>query len=192
MALRRLKRDGCIQVDKHGRVTLLQEGRRIADRLLHRHHLIERMLTELFGMEWYKVHDEAEQLEHAVSAEFERLLAERLVPTACPPRHPAGLDSPAERRSARWKPMFEMTGARPARSSASMNATAICWIPERAWHPSGSTFQVAGHNYDDTLSLISRVYRCNLGGWRLSAYGGAAAAANPMFGRRQRRNRFTT
>ena len=29
-------------------------------------------------MEWYKVHDEAEQLEHAVSAEFERRLQEKL------------------------------------------------------------------------------------------------------------------
>jgi len=34
------------------------------------------MLAEIFGMEWYKVHDEAERLEHAVSPDFEaRLLA---------------------------------------------------------------------------------------------------------------------
>ena len=36
------------------------------------------MLTEVFGMEWYKVHEEAEQLEHAVSADFENKLRERL------------------------------------------------------------------------------------------------------------------
>ena len=45
------------------------------------------MLTEIFGLEWYKVHDEAEQLEHAVSADFERKLIERLgVESDCPAR----------------------------------------------------------------------------------------------------------
>ena len=34
------------------------------------------MLNEMFGMEWWKVHDEAERLEHAVSPDFEaKLLA---------------------------------------------------------------------------------------------------------------------
>lgn len=78
MAIRRLKRDGMIRVQKDGQITLTNSGQEIADRLLNRHHLIERMLTEVFGMEWYKVHDEAEQLEHAVSADFERHLQERL------------------------------------------------------------------------------------------------------------------
>src|SRR4051794_40783863 len=78
MAIRRLKRDGMIGVDREGHITLTGGGREIANRLLHRHHLIERMLTEVFDMEWYKVHDEAEQMEHAVSGEFERLLVEKL------------------------------------------------------------------------------------------------------------------
>ena len=50
-------------------------GREIARRLTVRHHLIERMLHEIFGMEWTKVHEEAERLEHAVSADFEARLA---------------------------------------------------------------------------------------------------------------------
>jgi DtxR family Mn-dependent transcriptional regulator len=81
MAIRRLKRDGLINVDSEGEITLKKEGREIADRVLQRHHLIERMLTEIFGMEWYKVHDEAEQLEHAVSSDFERHLIEKLGPS---------------------------------------------------------------------------------------------------------------
>ncbi|HXA64502.1 MAG TPA: metal-dependent transcriptional regulator, partial [Bryobacteraceae bacterium] len=68
MAIRRLKRDDLIRVAGEGQITLTRSGRAIANRLLTRHHLIERMLTEIFGMEWYKVHEEAEQLEHAVSA----------------------------------------------------------------------------------------------------------------------------
>ncbi len=78
MAIKRLKRDALIRVGRDGQISLTSSGREIANRLLNRHHLIERMLTEIFGMEWYKVHDEAEQLEHAVSADFERRLADRL------------------------------------------------------------------------------------------------------------------
>ena len=72
MAIKRLKRDSLIDVAAEGQITLTPTGREIASRLLNRHHLIERMLAEIFGLEWYKVHEEAEQLEHAVSADFER------------------------------------------------------------------------------------------------------------------------
>ena len=74
-AIKRLKRDDLIHVAEQGEITLTPQGQAIANRVLNRHHLIERMLTEIFGMEWYKVHDEAEQLEHAVSEDFERRLA---------------------------------------------------------------------------------------------------------------------
>ena len=99
MAIRRLKRDQLIRVGAEGQIALTPAGRKIANRLLHRHHLIERMLTEIFGLEWYKVHEEAEHLEHAVSADFERKLAERLGRGhACPHGNEVGLDSPSERR----------------------------------------------------------------------------------------------
>ena len=78
MALRRLKRDGLVSVRSDGRVQLTAAGRKIARRLAIRHHLIERMLHEIFGMEWYKVHDEAERLEHAVSSDFEAMLTRKL------------------------------------------------------------------------------------------------------------------
>ena len=99
MAIRRLKRDRLIRVATEGQITLTPAGRKIADRLLNRHHLIERMLTEIFGLEWYKVHDEAEQLEHAVSADFERKLAAKLgAGNACPHGNRVGMDSPRDRR----------------------------------------------------------------------------------------------
>lgn len=78
MALRRLRRDGLVLVRQDGRVQLTSEGRNIARRLAIRHHLIERMLHEIFEMEWYKVHDEAERLEHAVSSDFEAMLLQKL------------------------------------------------------------------------------------------------------------------
>ena len=76
MAVRRLKKDGLVRVSTDGRVRLTAAGLKIARKLTERHHLIERMLCEIFGMEWYQVHDEAERLEHAVSPAFEaRLVA---------------------------------------------------------------------------------------------------------------------
>ena len=99
MAIRRLKRDDLIRVGREGQITLTRPGRAIANRLLNRHHLIERMLTEIFGMEWYKVHEEAEQLEHAVSADFENKLREKLGnEDACPHGNRVGLDTPNDRR----------------------------------------------------------------------------------------------
>jgi DtxR family Mn-dependent transcriptional regulator len=111
MAIKRLRRDALIRVAAEGQITLTPSGREIANRLLNRHHLIERMLTEIFGLEWYKVHDEAEQLEHAVSADFERKLIERLgVESDCPHGNRVGMDTPADRRRRGLKPLEE---ARP-------------------------------------------------------------------------------
>src|SRR5215471_19038504 len=95
MAIRRLRRDALIEVGSEGQITLAPAGRQIANRLLNRHHLIERMLTEIFGLEWYKVHEEAEQLEHAVSDYFEPKLTEKLgTGSECPHGNILGMDSP--------------------------------------------------------------------------------------------------
>jgi DtxR family Mn-dependent transcriptional regulator len=108
MAIKRLRRDALIRVAAEGQITLTAAGREIANRLLNRHHLIERMLAEIFGLEWYKVHDEAEQLEHAVSADFERKLIERLgVENDCPHGNRVGMDSPSDRRRRGLKPLEE-------------------------------------------------------------------------------------
>ena len=108
MAIRRLKRDGLIRVSKGGQIGLSAAGREIANRVLNRHHLIERMLAEIFGLEWYKVHDEAEQLEHAVSADFERKLAEKLGGgQTCPHGNIVGMDSPEARRRRGLQPLDE-------------------------------------------------------------------------------------
>jgi len=107
MAIKRLKRDDLIRVGREAQITLTDTGREIANRLLHRHHLIERMLAEIFGLEWYKLHDEAEALEHAVSADFERKLAEKLGSGRVCPHGNLVVDSPRERRRRGLKPLEE-------------------------------------------------------------------------------------
>src|SRR5258708_10764856 len=97
MALKRLKRDGFVEVKPDGIVRLTASGKETAYRTALRHHLIERMLSEIFGMEWYEIHEEAERLAHAVSPAFEGKLREKLGGSgacphcnALPPQSPIG------------------------------------------------------------------------------------------------------
>ncbi len=53
---------------RHG-VRLTSEGRRVALNVLRKHRLVETFLVNVLKMDWSKVHDEAEQLEHAISDE---------------------------------------------------------------------------------------------------------------------------
>jgi DtxR family Mn-dependent transcriptional regulator len=53
---------------RHG-VRLTLEGRRVALNVLRKHRLVETFLVNVLKMDWSKVHDEAEQLEHAISDE---------------------------------------------------------------------------------------------------------------------------
>src|ERR1700722_5538127 len=100
MALKRLKRDGLVEVGGDGIVRLTADGRETAYRTALRHHLIERMLSEIFGMEWHEIHEEAERLEHAVSPAFEAKLLQRLGEAgSCPHGNAVLPQNPAERKS---------------------------------------------------------------------------------------------
>jgi DtxR family Mn-dependent transcriptional regulator len=155
MAIKRLKRDGLIRVGKEGQITLAAEGKEIAYRLLNRHHLIERMLTEIFGMEWYMVHDEAEQLEHAVSADFERRLIEKLgTGEACPHGNRALMDKPQDRRRRGLRPLDEAQPARSWRvvSVFERDRKLLEYLEGLGLRP-GVTLDVLARNYDETLTL---------------------------------------
>jgi len=108
MALKRLKRDGLAEVGSDGIVRLTGEGREIAYRTALRHHLIERMLAEIFGMEWHEIHEEAERLEHAVSPAFEAKLREKLGEAgACPHGNSVLGVSPAQHKAKGEVPLSE-------------------------------------------------------------------------------------
>ena len=61
-ALKRLRKDGLVSIKKEGHISLSSQGREIAEWTMVRHHLIERMLAEMFRIAWYEIHDEAERL----------------------------------------------------------------------------------------------------------------------------------
>ena len=155
MAIRRLKRDGLIRVTAAGEITLAREGREIANRVMTRHHLIERMLTEIFGMEWYKVHDEAEQMEHAVSADFENRLREKLGESeSCPHGNRVGMDRPRDRRERGWKPLDEISDGGPAQVTSvfERDRRLLEYLDGLGIRP-GAKLRVMSRNYDDTLTL---------------------------------------
>jgi DtxR family Mn-dependent transcriptional regulator len=68
---------------------LTDEGRSIATSIVRRHRLAERLLVDVIGLEWEKVHKEADRWEHAISADVEEKLVQLLGdPATCPHGNP--------------------------------------------------------------------------------------------------------
>ncbi|HEU5439225.1 MAG TPA: metal-dependent transcriptional regulator [Ktedonobacterales bacterium] len=87
--LKRLVRDGFVEMDDRRHVTLTPQGIEEAERILRRHRLTERLLVDLLGMPWHAVHEEALRLEHQISGAVEqRVVAALGQPTTCPHGNP--------------------------------------------------------------------------------------------------------
>ncbi|HEX4029368.1 MAG TPA: metal-dependent transcriptional regulator [Terracidiphilus sp.] len=155
MALKRLKRDGCVEVGGDGIVRLTAVGRETAYRTALRHHLIERMLSELFGMEWHEIHEEAERLEHAVSPAFEAKLKEKLGEGgACPHGNAVLPERPAERRRRGEMRLSEAAeGHRYTVASLQERDPRLLLFLHRAGIGPGSNLRVLSQNYDQTVQI---------------------------------------
>ncbi len=155
MALKRLKRDGYAAVDTDGIVRLTAAGRETAYRTALRHHLIERMLSEIFGMEWYEIHEEAERLEHAVSAAFEAKLKEKLGEGgACPHGNQVLPESPAERRKRGEAQLSDATEGRRyiVASLHERDHKLLLFLHGNGISP-GQALRILSQNYDQTVSI---------------------------------------
>jgi DtxR family Mn-dependent transcriptional regulator len=85
----RLERDGYVTRDEEKMLSFTDQGRDEAQAIVRRHRLIERFLTDILGIPWDEVHEEAERLEHAMSPVLEeRMLAAIGDATTCPHGHP--------------------------------------------------------------------------------------------------------
>jgi DtxR family Mn-dependent transcriptional regulator len=85
----RLERDGYITRAADKSISFTDSGRRHAEEIVRRHRLIERFLTDVLGIPWDEVHEEAERLEHAMSPVLEeRMLAAIGDAKTCPHGHP--------------------------------------------------------------------------------------------------------
>jgi DtxR family transcriptional regulator, iron-dependent repressor len=164
LALRRLRRDKLVVVDRKGRISLTPAGRRISDKLRIRHHLVERMLHEMLGVEWFKVHDEAERLEHSISEDVERKLIQRLGPHGACPHGNQINKSAAERRRLGLRQLWEASPGSSVRvDSMHERDRKLLEYFERLGIRPGVHLEVVARNYDGTLTLRIGKRRVSLG-----------------------------
>src|SRR5271157_5315777 len=155
MALKRLRRDGYVEVGADGIVRLTAAGRETAYRTALRHHLIERMLNEIFGMEWYEIHEEAERLEHAVSPAFEAKLREKLGETgSCPHGNAVLPESPLQRKKRGETRLSEAAeGKRYSVISLQERDPRLLLFLHHTGIGPGKSLRVLSQNYDQTVSI---------------------------------------
>jgi DtxR family Mn-dependent transcriptional regulator len=96
--LKKLAAEGYLEHVARGEVKLTQKGLEVGVRVVRRHRLAERLLTDVLGMPWDEVQQEACMLEHAISENVEQRLIEILGnPKECPhglPIPPKDLSEP--------------------------------------------------------------------------------------------------
>jgi DtxR family transcriptional regulator, Mn-dependent transcriptional regulator len=87
--VRRLERDGYIVRNAERAIEFTESGREHAKRIVSRHRMIERFLTDVVGVPWDDVHEEAEHLEHAMTPRFEAYVRTTVGDAkTCPHGHP--------------------------------------------------------------------------------------------------------
>jgi DtxR family Mn-dependent transcriptional regulator len=87
--LQRMERDGLIEHGPRKEILFTSEGRRVAENIVRRHALAERLLTDLLKMPWHESHEEAHGVEHVMTPNIEARLLQALGnPTTCPHGNP--------------------------------------------------------------------------------------------------------
>ncbi|HSO12287.1 MAG TPA: metal-dependent transcriptional regulator [Anaerolineales bacterium] len=86
-------RPALVEYQKHRGVMLTRDGKRAALEVIRHHRLLEAWLVQTLGYPWDEVHEEAERLEHVISEDFERRIAEAM---GHPTRDPHGELIPTE------------------------------------------------------------------------------------------------
>jgi DtxR family transcriptional regulator, Mn-dependent transcriptional regulator len=111
--LRRLEGEGYLKVVRRKEIHLTAEGIQVAERILRRHFLLERFLTDLLGLDWVKAHQEAHRLEHALSQEVEDRLAKLLgYPTTCPHGNPIPTKDPQQSQKSKGTPLHSIAAGK--------------------------------------------------------------------------------
>jgi DtxR family Mn-dependent transcriptional regulator len=85
--IKRMEHEGLVTVA--GRVELTDAGMKLAERVVRRHRLAERFLTDMLGLSWAEAHTEAGKWEHVISQNVETAMSRVLgEPTTCPHGNP--------------------------------------------------------------------------------------------------------
>jgi DtxR family Mn-dependent transcriptional regulator len=115
-------------------------------------------------MEWYKVHDEAERLEHAVSDDLERKLIQKLGEEGPCPHGSEINTSAAQRRKAGLRMLAEAPAGTRAKVAGmyERDRSLLEYFEGLGLRP-GARLQVLSRNYDETMTLTLGVKQVHLG-----------------------------
>ncbi len=141
---------------KRQSVKLSEAGERAALRILRRHRLLETFMVDILGYTWDEVHDEADQLEHTISARFEERLAKFL---NHPEFDPHGDPIPDADLILPVRSICKLTGLRSnqagkIRRVLTSDATLLRYFDEIGVRP-GEVVRVAGRDPVDSVVQIA-------------------------------------
>jgi DtxR family Mn-dependent transcriptional regulator len=154
--LDRLTDDGYIR--REGRVVeLTEKGSMLAEKVVRRHRLAERLLVDVIGLEWHKVHNEAGRWEHVISDDVEARLVILLGdPSTCPHGNPIpGSTSPPP--NGEQQPLSGVEPGTKVRldrisEEVELDMASLAYLDSYGFIP-GATALVASRGPDDTLLL---------------------------------------
>jgi DtxR family transcriptional regulator, Mn-dependent transcriptional regulator len=154
--LDRLIVDGYVSRDGR-RLSLTQAGRSLAEKVVRKHRLAERLLVDVIGLEWHKVHREAGRWEHVISDDVEARLVELLGdPATCPHGNPIpGARTPAP--AVQTRPLTEAEEGERVRlfrvsEEVELNFGSLTLLDEAGFIP-GAVARVGGRDRDGNLEV---------------------------------------
>ena len=154
--LDRLIEDGYVTRDRR-RLSLTASGRALAEKVVRKHRLAERLLVDVIGLEWHKVHREAGRWEHVISDDVEARLVELLGdPATCPHGNPIpGSHSPSP--SVPTRPLTEAGEGERVRllrisEEVELNLGSLTLLDRGGFIP-GAVAEVGGRDPDGTMEL---------------------------------------
>ncbi len=155
--LDRLQADGYVERD--GRLLeLTGKGRTIAEGVVRKHRLAERLLVDVIGLEWHKAHLEAGRWEHVISDEVEARLVELLGnPTTCPHGNPIPGAAPNGGEPRAQTCLLDASTGQVVRleritEEVELDTQSLVYLYEHNFIP-GSTAKVVGRDNDGSLLL---------------------------------------
>jgi DtxR family Mn-dependent transcriptional regulator len=136
------------------------EGAALAEGVVRKHRLAERLLVDVIGLEWEKAHLEAGRWEHVISDDVERRLVELLGnPTTCPHGNPIpGAEDPGADRRRLQRRLADMAAGDQVRleritESVEHDAASLHYLSHHALTP-GVTATVRDKAPDGTMTLV--------------------------------------
>jgi DtxR family Mn-dependent transcriptional regulator len=151
----RLVQDSYVRISGR-RITLTAAGRQRAESVVRKHRLAERLLADVIGLDWHKIHIEAGRWEHVISDEVERRLVGLLGnPATCPHGNPIPGAGGARDDLV---PLTQVTPGERVRlervtESVEVDGDAIAWLHQHGLRP-GVDGQLKARGPDGTLTLL--------------------------------------